>query len=79
MYIETRLLGIRIIKLLLRNGSVNTPVARQGLGTSAALARNKNTRHAASPVASRWRNKHLSATAVTSCNNRRTAGSGVFC
>jgi hypothetical protein len=54
--------------------------------TGAALTR--NTEHVTSsqasspntsPVARRRRNKHLSVTAVTSRNNRRTAESGVFC
>jgi hypothetical protein len=72
---------------LLRNGSVNTSVARQWLSgchvTMAVLTRNNGTHHAASsdtsPVARWWCSKHPSVPAVTSCNYRRTIGSGVFC
>jgi hypothetical protein len=66
---------------------MGTSVGRQWLSgrhvIAAALTRNNGTRHATSPntspVASRWRNEHLSATAVMPRNNRRTVGSSVYC
>jgi hypothetical protein len=69
------------------NISVHTPVEWQQLCgchvTEAMLTHNNGTHHAASPntspVAKRWRNKHISMTALMSRNNRRTFGSGVFC
>jgi hypothetical protein len=68
----------------LRNGSTNTPLTSQWLGTlyDTRCAYN-GSRHAVPPstslVARRWRNIHLSGTAVTSFNKRRIVGSGVLC
>jgi hypothetical protein len=50
--------------------------------TTTALTRSSGGRHAASPntspIATRWRNKHLSSTAVAFQNNARTVGRGVL-